>query len=391
MDYAPWPSFEEDEIQAAVDVLRSGKVNQWTGEQVTRFESEFAEYIGTGYAVALANGSLALDLAMTVFEIGPGDEVIVTPRSFVASVSCVALRGAVPVFVDVDPVTQNITLEAVKLAVTGRTRAVIAVNHAGWPCELGPMRKFCDEKGLILIEDCAQSHGAVYGGKKAGSYGHCSVFSFCQDKIMTTGGEGGMFLTRDKSTWQAAWSFKDHGKGYDTVYHKKHPQGFRWLVESLGTNLRMTEMQAAMGRVMLRKLDRWVEKRRALAGMFNQAFKTVPGLRITEPDSHIRHAYYKYYAFCDPDRLPEGVTRDHILDALADAGTPCLSGSCPEIYLEKSFASAPFRIAGDAPYLPVARQLGETSLMFMVHPTLDSATITGWISNVKQVMARCLD
>ncbi|MCP4723125.1 MAG: DegT/DnrJ/EryC1/StrS aminotransferase family protein, partial [Desulfobacteraceae bacterium] len=301
MNFAPWPYFEDDEIEAATKVLRSGNVNQWTGNEIAAFEKEFAHYIGTDYSVAIANGSLALDLALAALNIGKGDEVIVTPRSFIASVSCVILRGAVPVFVDVDPVSQNITLETISNAVTAKTKAVIAVNLAGWPCELDKISSFCRQKGIVLIEDCAQSHGAMYKGKKVGSFGDCAVFSFCQDKIMTTGGEGGMLVTNNKEIWERVWSYKDHGKNFEKVFAKNQTPGFKWLASRFGTNCRMTEMQAAIGRVQLKKLDEQVKKRRRFADLFNRAFDGIPGLRTTIPGDGAYHSYYKYYVFINPE------------------------------------------------------------------------------------------
>ncbi len=395
MNFAPWPCFDNDEIEAAVKVLQSGKVNQWTGEQITGFEKEFAAYIGADYSVALANGSLALDSILRVSGIKKGDEVIVTPRSFVASAGCVLLRQAVPVFVDVDPVSQNITLENIIKGVSPKTRAVIAVNLAGWPCELDKISEYCRQNNILFIEDCAQAHGAAFRGKKAGSYGDCAVFSFCQDKIMTTGGEGGMLVTNNKELWEKVWSYKDHGKDYRQSLEADHPQGFKWLVTGLGTNCRMTEMQAAMGRVMLKKLDRWVEQRREFAGLFNQAFKTVPGLRITVPDEHTYHSYYKYYVFIEPDAVKAEWDRTRILNVLNEAGVPCNTGICPEIYLEELFKNYVYKIraAGlrsGTTRLPAAKQLGETSMMFMVHPTLTKASIQFVIDQVIKVMKKAV-
>jgi dTDP-4-amino-4,6-dideoxygalactose transaminase len=393
MNFAPWPYFEEDEIEAVANVLRSGKVNQWTGNEVTAFEREFARYIGTDYSVALANGSLALDLALAAFNIGNGDEVIVTPRSFIASVSCVILRGAVPVFVDVDPVSQNITLETISNAVTPKTKAVIAVNLAGWPCELDKIKSFCQQKGFVLIEDCAQAHGAMYKGKKVGSFGDCAIFSFCQDKILTTGGEGGMLLTNNREVWERVWSYKDHGKNYTKAVCQNHTPGFRWLISSLGTNCRMTEMQAAIGRIQLRKLDRWVEKRRQFAGLFNQAFNNISGLRTTIPDAAAYHSYYKYYVFINPDELKEAWDRDAVMEILNNKGIPCTSGICPEIYREEAFENYVYKIHGSRndkriPRLPVAKQLGEKSMVFLVHPSLEIKSIHYVIDQVKIVMEK---
>ncbi len=396
MKFAPWPFFADDEIQAAVDVLRSGKVNQWTGDAVNRFENDFARYIGTDHAVALANGSLALDMALTALDIGTDDEVIVTPRSFVASASCVALRGAVPVFVDVDPVSQNITPETISRAVTPKTKAVIAVNLGGWPCDLKKIKSFCEQNKIFLIEDCAQAHGAKFEGKMAGSFGDCAIFSFCQDKIMTTGGEGGMLVTRNADIWKKVWSFKDHGKDYDIAFCTDHDPGFRWLVNRFGTNGRMTEMQAAMGCVMLKKLDGWVEKRRAYADLLNCAFENIPGLRTTIPGPACYHSYYKYYVFIEQDALQGAWNRDVVIDALNNAGVPCNTGICPEIYREKAFTKGNCRIQGAAKdssgkeHLPVARLLGETSVMFMVHPTLTPASMGYVIDQMQKIMKKAV-
>jgi len=392
MEFAPWPFFAEDEIQAAVDVLKSGKVNQWTGNAVTAFENAFARYIGTDHAVALANGSLALDMALAALSIGKEDEVIVTPRSFVASASCAAFRGAVPVFVDVDPVSQNITLDTIAKAVTPKTKAVIAVNLGGWPCDLKNIATFCRQNRLFLIEDCAQAHGAAFEGKKAGSFGDCAVFSFCQDKIMTTGGEGGMLMTDNGDIWKKVWSFKDHGKDYHEVFCQNHDPGFRWLVNRFGTNARMTEMQAAIGCVQLKKLDGWVKKRRVYADQLDRAFENIPGLRTTIPGPACYHSYYKYYVFVEQDALKSGWNRDMVLEALNSAGVPCNTGICPEIYREKAFLKGNCRIHGGVKdsrgkaYLPAARRLGESSIMFMVHPTLIPASIDYVIDQVKIVM-----
>jgi len=408
--FSPWPFFGDDEIEAVERVLRSGSVNQWTGSEVTDFEKEYADYVGVKHAVAVANGSLALDMALTILDIGHGDEVIVTPRSFVASVSCIALRGATPVFVDVDPDSQNITTDRVKEAMSSKTKAVIAVHLAGWPCELDQLRALCDEHDIYLIEDCAQAHGAGINSQESenwerqrsgdgearsirhvGSFGHIAVFSFCQDKIITTGGEGGMLVTDNEDLWKKAWSYKDHGKDYDSVFKKEHPHGFQWLVKSFGTNCRMTEMQASIGRLMLKKLDEWVQKRRSLAGILADGFREIHALRVTMPPDYIYHSYYKYYVFVRPEKLSDGWNRDRILMELGKKGIPCGSGVCPEIYLEEVFKNYTYksRIKNyelKNRRLPVAKALGETSLMFMVHPTLTEDDMHYVVEQVNQVM-----
>ncbi|MBZ5679963.1 MAG: DegT/DnrJ/EryC1/StrS family aminotransferase [Acidobacteriia bacterium] len=364
--FAPWPQFEAEEIEAAVRVLRSGAINYWTGKEGRYFEAEFAHHAGCAYGVAVANGTVALELALHALGIGEGDEVIVPSRTFIASSSCAVMRGARPVLADVDRHSQNLTAESIRPLLTPRTRAIIAVHLAGWPCEMDSIVELSHRHGLKVIEDCAQAHGATYNGRPIGSFGDVAAFSFCQDKIMTTGGEGGMLTTNDRSIWERAWSFKDHGKSYHAVYNRSHPPGFRWLHESFGTNWRLTEMQSAMGRVLLRKLQDSVNARRRNADILSQGFLYIPGLRVTKPPERIGHSYYKYYAFVRPEKLRDGWSRDRIMSAIGAEGIPCFAGSCSEIYLEQAFPEH----MRPSKRLDVARELGDTSLMFLVHPTL---------------------
>jgi dTDP-4-amino-4,6-dideoxygalactose transaminase len=364
--FPSWPSFGADEVAAVARVLASGKVNYWTGEEGREFEEEFAPQAGCKYGVAVANGTVALELALYALGISRGDEVVTSSRTFIASASCAVMRGARPVIADVDRDSQNITAETIRAALSPRTRAILAVHLAGWPCDMDPILELARERGLKVIEDCAQAHGATYKGRPVGSMGDAAAFSFCQDKIMTTGGEGGMVTTNDAEIWQRAWSFKDHGKSYDAVHNRQHPPGFQWLHESFGTNWRLTEMQSALGRILLKKLHGFVETRRRNAAILTEAFSTIPGLRVTVPPPEFSHSYYKYYAFVRPEQLRDGWTRDRIMTAIVAEGIPCSSGSCSEIYLEQAFAPE----LRPTQRLKVAKELGETSLMFLVHPTL---------------------
>jgi dTDP-4-amino-4,6-dideoxygalactose transaminase len=381
--FAPWPSFSHEEIAAITPVLESGKVNYWTGDEGRQFESEFAALTGCKHAIALANGTVALELALEAIGVGPGDEVVVTSRTFIASASCVVMRGATPVMADVDRESQNITAETIRAVLTPRTRAIIAVHLAGWPCDMDPILELAREHGLKIIEDCAQALGAVYKGRPVGSMGDVNAFSFCQDKIITTGGEGGMLTTNDTALWARAWAFKDHGKSYDAVYQRHHPPGYRWLHESFGTNWRMTEMQSAMGRVLLRKLPRFVQTRRRLAGLLTDRFSRIPALRVTRPPDHLMHSFYKYYVFLLPDRLREDWDRQRIIDAVNAEGVPCFVGSCSEIYLERAFPEE----LRPSKRLPVAKELGDTALMFLVHPTLSEVDMEDTAGAVEKVLA----
>ena len=375
--FSPWPSFSQEEADAVSQVLLSNKVNYWTGTECREFEKEFAAWAGTDYAVALANGTLALDVALQAMGIGEGDEVIVTPRSFIASVSTVVNAGAIPVFADVDNNTGNISATTIAPKITDKTKALICVHLAGWPCDMDEIMALAKQHNLWVIEDCAQAHGAKYKGRPVGSIGHIGAWSFCQDKIMTTGGEGGMVTTNDKALWQKMWEYKDHGKNYDSIYHKQHPPGFRWLHDSFGTNWRMMEMQAVIGRIQLKKMAEWTKIRTQNAKILRDALTQFAGeqqfLRIPDIEFHqvmggdSVHAYYKYYVYVRPENLPENINRDSILNALNEKKIPCFSGSCSEIYLEKAFDNHPSRPNAR---LTVAKELGETSLMFLIHPTL---------------------
>ncbi|GFE58631.1 DegT/DnrJ/EryC1/StrS aminotransferase family protein [Geobacter sp. AOG1] len=378
--FAPWPFFDADEIAAASAPLQSGKVNYWTGAEGREFEREFAAFTGCSHAIALANGTVALELALYALGIGPGDEVITTSRTFIASASCIVMRGATPVIADVDPVTQNITADTIRPHITPRTKAIIAVHLAGWPCDMGSIMELAREHGLKVIEDCAQCHGATYKGRPVGSLGNVAAFSFCQDKIMTTGGEGGMLTTNDPHLWERAWAFKDHGKSFDAVYNRQHAPGFRWLHESFGTNWRMTEMQSAIGRVQLRKLPEWTAARQRHAAILTEGLSQIPALRLTIPPPEIGHAYYKYYIFVRPEMLKDDWDRDRIMNAVAAEGIPCFSGSCSEIYREKAFDGL-----RPAERLAVAKELGETSLMFLVHPTLCDEDMRDTVRAVEKV------
>ena len=381
--FAPWPVFEPEVMEAAIRPLRSGKVNYWTGDEGRNFEAEYAAALGCRHALAVANGTVALELALYALGIGPGDEVVTASRTFVASASCIVMRGARPAMADVDRDSQNITAETVHAAITPRTKAIIAVHLAGWPCEMDAILGVAREHGLKVIEDCAQAHGAHYRGRPVGSMGDINAFSFCQDKIMTLGGEGGLITTNDEAIWSRAWAYRDHGKSYDAVYNREHPAGFRWVHESFGTNWRITEMQSAMGRVLLRQLPAMVEQRRRHAELLTERFGKMSALRVTVPPAHICHSYYKYYAFLRLERLRSGWNRDRVIAAINAEGIPCFSGICSEIYLEKAFSTE----MRPSQRLPVAKELGETSLMFLVHPTLSDTDMHDTADAVEKVLA----
>ena len=383
--FSPWPSYSAEEADAVADALRSNRVNYWTGDLCRQFEARFAEWAGTAHAVALANGTVALDVALKALGIGPGDEVITTSRTFLASASCIVTAGAVPVFADVDADSQNITAETIAVVITPRTRAIICVHLAGLPCDMDPIMDLAREHGLKVIEDCAQAHGARYKGRSVGSIGDIGAWSFCQDKIMTTGGEGGMVTTNDKALWSAMWSYKDHGKSWEAVYERPHPPGPRLVHDGFGTNWRMIEMQAAIGLIQLERMKAWTERRTELAERLAAACRAHDLLRVPATPSDVTHAWYRFYAFVHPERLASDWARDRIIQEINARGVPCFHGSASEVYLEAAFEGTGWRPANR---LPVAKALGETGIAFLVHPTLTNAEIEKTCSVINEVASQ---
>lgn len=387
-EFSPWPCYTDEEIRAAAEVLSSNRVNYWTGTQCKSFELDFCSWTGARHAIAVANGTVAIEMGLRAAGIGAGDEVIVTPRTFIASVSAVVNVGATPVFADVDRDSQNIGATTIKDAVSRRTRAILCVHLAGWPCEMDDIGVIASESGLRVIEDCAQAHGARYRGRSVGTIGDIGAWSFCQDKIITTCGDGGMVTTNDRRLWSTMWSHKEHGKSYEAVHAADHAPGFRWLHDSFGSNFRMTEVQAAVGRIQVRRMPSWHAARAGNSARLGRALQSVPGLRVPIVPDHIEHAWYRFYAFVEPERLRKGWSRDRVIQEITANGVPCYSGSCSEVYLEKAFDNTGFR---PRERLPVARELGETSLAFLVHPTLKDAEIDKACNVVQDVMTRAVE
>ena len=382
---APWPSFTEEEQDAVARLIASNRVNYWTGTEARDFEREFAQWVGSSHAIALANGTLALEVALKALGIGPGDEVIVTPRTFIASVSCVVNQGATPIFADIDRDSGNITPESARAVLSDATRAIIPVHLGGWPCDMEGFQELANERQIAIIEDCAQAHGATINGRNVGTFGIIGSWSFCQDKIITTGGEGGMINTDDEELWSRMWSFKDHGKSFEQMQKTDGPAGFRWVHESFGSNYRMLEVQAVLGRIQLRRLADWHAERTRNANAIAEALLPFGGaIRVPRPEGPFVHAYYRLYAYVRPEGLRDGWNRDRIVAELNKRGMPAFQGSCSEVYLEKAFDGMPFR---PAERLPVARELGDTSIAFLVHPTLTAEDLAAWRRAIGEVFS----
>lgn len=380
-----WPCYSPIEIDAASRVLSSGRVNYWTGSECQKFENEFAGICGSRFSIAVANGSLALSAAYASLGLAHGDEVITTPRTFIATSSSAVLLGARPVFADVDLDSGAITADTIAPLISVRTKAIAVVHLGGWPADMPAICDLAQAHGIAVIEDCAQAHGARINGQSVGTFGDVAAWSFCQDKIMTTAGEGGMVNTSRAELWDAMWSFKDHGKTHQAVFGREHQPGFRWLHERFGSNFRLTELQSAIGRIQLQRLPEWTAIRTQNALQLSDALAGLPAVRVPLPPEGLTHAWYKFYAFVQPEALAVGWSRDRILSEINELGYPALSGSCSEIYLEKCFQDA-----GLAPVerLPVARKLGETSLMFLVHPSITPEQMAGYVEAVRSVVRR---
>ncbi len=380
-----WPCFSMEEAQAVADVIQSNNVNYWTGDAGRRFETAFATWAQSARAIALANGTLALDLALNALGVGSGDEVVVTPRTFIASVSSVVNAGATPVFADVDHDSGNMSPSTIAAVLTPRTKAIVQVHLGGWPSDMESIMALAQAHGLVVIEDCAQAHGAKVGARSVGSIGHVGAWSFCQDKIMTTGGEGGMVTTNDEALWSRMWSYKDHGKDWDAVYNRTHPPGFRWVHDSFGTNWRMLEMQAAIGLIQLGRMADWTARRTVIADRLTSALSPFTGgVRVPLPRARDTHAYYRHYAYARPDGLRGGWDRDRLVAELVADGVAVQHGTCPEVYRERAFDGTPWR---PLQRLPVARELGETSLMFLTHPTMTDQEVDAACVTIERVLS----
>ena len=379
----PWPVYSEAERSAVARVLEQGLGNYWYGAEGKAFEREFAAYCGTGHGLAVTNGTVALELCLRALGVGPGDEVVTTPRSFVATANSIVLCGARPVFADVDPDSQNITPASVEAVMTGDTRAILAVHLAGWPCDMDGLRELASQRGLHLVEDCAQAHGATVSGAKVGSLGDIAAFSFCHDKIISTGGEGGMLITDDEELWAKAAAFRNHGR--DPRSRPGDDHDYQYLHGSAGSNYRMTEMQSAIGRHQLTRLGAWLEERRRNAALLREALHDPEILRIPAPADKISHAFYRFYVFLNREKLRPEWNRARIIGALRNGGIPCDSGICPEIYREPAYRDA---ISRGHPRLPVARELGETAVAFPVHPGIGAELLAEMAGSIRAVLTR---
>ena len=386
-----YPNYNKKTLKKVQQVLRSGRVNYWTGNECKEFEKEFSKYVGNKYSITLSNGSVALELALKALRLEKGDEIIVSPRSFIISASCVLSLGLKPIFADVD-YNGNLSIEGIKDAYSKKVKAIIVVHLNGLSCDMDPILKFVKKNRILLIEDCSQAHGASYKGNKVGSFGDVSTWSFCQDKIISTGGEGGMISTNDKRLWLRLWSLKDHGKNYKSVFFKNHKIGFKWLHDDFGSNYRMTEIQATIGREQLKSLDKQIQKRNLIAKLYineledyylkYKIFK-IPDFKyqnyqLKENNLSV-HAFYLLNLFINKNKI----NQYKLLEQVYKKNIICGVGACPEIYREKIFKKLKLY---PKKRLINAKLLGETSIMFPINPNTSIKKVKLEINSIKKIL-----
>ena len=391
--------YSKKQIFDVVRLLNNNKTNYWTGNHGRLFETEFSKYHVLKYSICVSNGSVALEIALKALDLKKNSAIIVTPRSFIISASCVLNVGLKPIFADVD-LNGNINIEGIRKTYKTGVKAIIVVHLNGLSCDLDPIVQFAKEKKLYLIEDCSQAHGAIYKGKKVGTFGDIATWSFCQDKIISTGGEGGMISTNNKKLWKKCWSYKDHGKNYNSVFYKKHKTGFKWLHDNLGSNYRMTEMQAAIGRTQLKNLDNQLKIRNAIANLYLNDLKdyyqkyhllqkpdfkcqTCPFKQNEKKCNKCLHAFYRLNLFTNKNKIKQ----IKLIEQFNKNKINCSVGSCPEIYREKIFKKLKLYLKQR---LPNAKLLGESSIMFPIDPGRSKVKVKTEINSIKKILNKYL-
>jgi len=389
--------YSKKSINKIKSILSSGKVNYWNGNEGKKFEREFSNYIGNKYSVAVSNGSVALEIALKTLGLKKKDQVIVSSRSFVISASCVLNLGLKPVFADVDH-NGNLNINTIKKAYNSNVKAIIIVHLNGLACDLQPIVKFVKKNKIFLIEDCSQAHGAVYQNKKVGSFGDISTWSFCTDKIISTGGEGGLISTNKKKLWLKSWSLKDHGKNYMSCFFKKHKTGFKWLHDNLGSNHRMTEIQAYLGREQLKTLDKNINIRNLIANLYLDGLKnyyqkfdvlikpnfkcqSCPLKKNIENCNKCVHSFYRLNLFVNKKKI----NQIKLVELLNKKMIDCSIGACPEIYREKIFKK--YKLSPKK-RLSNAKLLGETSIVFPINPQKSLNKVNLEIMYIKKILSK---
>ena len=379
-----WPYYSQNEINRVSKILKSGKVNYWTGNECKNFEEVFKKKFKINYSIAVSNGTVALEAALKVLNLKKDDEVIVSCKSYQSSASAIVNIGAKPVFCDVNFNTQNIDVKYLEKKISRKTKAIICVHLGGWPCEMDKLVDIAKKNSLKIIEDCSQAHGAKFNKKYVGSFGDIAVWSFCNDKIISTGGEGGMIGIKKKKIWKKIWSYKEIGKNLDKVVKNKNKKnmGFAWVHDFFGSNLRMTEMQAAIGIIQLKKLDTTLRLRNKINKLIWKKLKQYKSIIIPDLSENLELAPYRCYVKLNFNYIKKKYNLKKIIKLLNKDQIICNEGSCSEMYLEKSFKNIGF---SPSKRLPNASKLTKISLAFFINPLIKKSELNKKINHISAV------
>ncbi len=376
-----WPNFDKNLISKVNSIISSGKINYTEGSYGIKFEKEFSKFVGNKYSVAICNGTAALEVAIKSLRLPKNSEILVPARSFFSSASCIVNTGYVPVFVDVDLSTQNISIDDIKKKITKKTKAIICVHLAGLPCDMYGIKKIINKKKISIIEDCSQAHGASIDNKQVGSFGDISTWSFCNDKIISTLGEGGMISTNKKKLYLFCKRIINHGTN---LKDNKKTEKFIYNKDYFGTNLRITEIQSCAGLEQLKKLKKIQKKRENISKSYHKILSRYKSyFNCYYPSKKIKSAWYRLYFFLRTDLKKYQKLRFKIIQDLRKNNLKCFTGSCPEIYLEKAFKklnnSKIIRLKN-------CKTLGETSIALEINHTLKYSQHKKKILILKQVI-----
>ncbi len=375
-----WPQHSKKEIYKVLQILKNGNTNYLFGNEGIEFEKEFAEFSNSKYAVALSNGTVALDLAIKSLNLKKNSEIIVTPRSFIASASCILLNNLKPKFIDVDKNTHNITLEQISKSINKNTSAIICVHLGGMPCNMIEIMKFAKQNDLFVIEDCAQAHGAKIENRSVGSFADISTWSFCYDKIISTGGEGGMITTNNKKLYDFCWSYKDHGKNKKKyVTAKKIKDGkFKFLHDTLGNNFRLTEIQSGLGRIQLMKINQNIKRRNKFSKFIVNKLKDSKIYSFQNSNFSYQHAYYRLYINLNKNHILPKINNIKFINFLLEKNIICGSGSSSEIYKEKCFKN----IKVETKNFPNTKYLVKFTFAIFINQYMDLAYANKIVKNL---------
>ncbi len=389
--FPPFPIYGEEEISAAERVLRSGKFSRLSGVEAHSFEQEYAAWFGVKHAIGANNGTSAIHMALAALEIGPGDEVIHTSHCFIGTATPTAHNGATPVFADIDPRTFNIDPKSIEAKITPRTKAIVPVHINGCPADMDEIMDIARRHNLYVIEDAAQAHGALYKGKKVGTIGDVGCFSFWEDKLMTTAGEGGIIITDNDEIAKRAIMFQNHGEAAaDSSYYV----GERlYHHEILGWNYRMNELQGAVGREQLKKLDASIEGRRRNAHMLTELFNEVEGILPPYEPEYVKHVFYKYIIRLDRKVLD--IDAKDFVAALQAEGIPCSRRyptplhKQPVFEKKRGLGKGQFPFTDEVSYgsgLPNCEELPHDLVRLLMNPNMAEEEVTDTVKAVKKVV-----